>query len=1113
MLDEREEYIFRLLEARYGDVTACTFRGGIEVLDHTNDDRIHQSAHSLREVLSMILVYDQKNANKNTSGKGENSKTKGYGSALAHATSSRLIESPEDSLFKGLNDTIKNLHSIAHHSQRTLNHEYKALVDRYETLLEDFLKLDFDSLDEVKLLMDMTNPTKADFKRLKILLSKNTTIYSLEHKFLTLPQASISVDVSKKGVENLCSQLYAHFFHNAGSNWLGRLAAEGYIPPSLAPGAHLVTACRAQSAYLARHTAKNPGLVAKLFASLLELGGTGTDPAVQLRAVRAALSMPPDSALPIARQMRPRRGIGLFSRSFPAVETADLVVRLAQSGHVDDAVSLARALLSVRHRIRFGSILPGDIVNVTGFVEPDITAYFFSQAIKTVAPSLFRIAPRQAARLLAKLLARIIRLENMTRPDKERDTDLSMSWRPAMEDHPQNHPPDFKSDLAGMLASRLVETGKRSIPDLKDALREIAAKRYPVFRRLELHVYRHFPGHFGAQIDAAIGACFGVPHVRHEYYHLLNSCFHSLSERARKKYLDMVLAGPGTVYMEQARAMEQAGRGPPAEESVRHWKVRHLAPARDRLDKEERDLVGDLARAPEPYHPDFVAWHEPVRIGVMDTHLKEDMTPDEVIDALRSYAPQKRHAEDVDDTPYALQDRCKSKPRDYSLRSARLAGLHPDLLSAFLRGMRDALAKDDDANISWADVLHLCKSAIESVKNGQIEHNDAVHVADAVSFLLYSALGKDRIDYPLREDIWKVANGTAILTLDDGPRARDAGTSEPDHDSMTDLINTPGGMAFLAAGGYAAWCSRHSDTKPYFAPEARQLFESYLGDSSLHTPPKHAAVGHMLPLFYWYDREWIRGRLHQVFRSGTGALADAAWTGYMDNDPDPDLFGDMIHMYGAAVSSPRRPPSDRADDFMTYSGQLVNHVTQGHLLRMGEDTDGIFDTMVEKSNKNVKSHCAWVVYLVLKAHRESPLESLDPGRFRAIWSGNRLAPNEFLAEWVEFSPLDPGETLGLLHETLKLHDSTLGLPPMMLIRKLPRFLDKHPSMLLACLEEVALGEALRGEFAHADDVLPGMLEALLAADDTHDRTVALVNRLGEMGHNEYGKLLGGERRE
>ena len=1084
MLSEKEKCISLMLKARYGDTAAGAFEGGIEVLGHTNDDRMHQSAHSLREVLSMILNYERKNSDKKAPSKEGRDSKQGYGQSLALAASRGLGQSPDDALFKGMSDINKALQSIAHHSHQTPYHEYKELVDKYEDLLESFLKLHFDALDDVTRMMNVADPTREDFEKLRTLLSKNPSIYD-------------------------------YFFRNAGPNWLCRLDAEHYIPPPPAPDAQparLASACRAQSVYLARHAAGSPDLAARLLASILSLDLGTHYPHVQLLAVRAALAMPPACALPVARQLRPGRGGRPFSHSIATAETADLVVRLTESGHVDDAVSLARALLSVRHRARFAAGLLDDIVNVSGTVEPDITDYFFSRALETVAPPLFRAAPILATKLLAGLLARTIRLENLARRENERDGDLSIHWRPAMENHPQNRSLDFKSGLVGALAGLLVETGNRSVPDLKNALQHLAAKRYPVFRRIELHIYRHFPDDFKDQVSAAIDDRFGQLHLRREYFHLLNTCFPALPAPDRKKYLDRVLGGPGGTYMKRARELERTRNGPPAEQAARRWKVGHLAPVREHLGKEEKDLVGDLALDEGPAHPDFVAYHESIRVGIRSTRLKKGMPPDEVIAALRSYRAKGDTIygggnDDDGDTPYAFQDRCEAEPREYSARAADLARLHPHLRAAFIRAMRTA--SDKGADVHWDGILDVCEAAVEPGGGGRIvQDGNAQAVADMAS-LFRSALGKDHVDGPRGARVWKLLAAMATVGPDEDEMEWDAGAARPGGArARAAPLCSPGATVFLAAGEYALWRSRHFAGEPPLEPDVRLLFESYLGNDALHTTSKHAAIGHLLPLLYYYDRDWIRGLLPRLFGDGAGTPAHAAWAGYLDHSPDPASFGDMIRMYRAAVASPRRPPPEGGRDFMAYSEQLVNHVTQGHLLGMGDAGD-VFCAMVEKSNKSARSHCAWIIYLILKEHKENQVESFNPERFRRIWEGNLLEHHEFLAVWVEFSPLEPEDTLRLLHGTLESGGASGAAAPMLLVRELQKFAGAHPDMVLACLEDMTRNEPLHEEIRMGMDELPGMLKEIIGGGSERERVVALVHRLGEMGYNECGKVLGG----
>lgn len=1079
MLTGREMEISRLLEARYGDVAAGAFRGGIEVLSHTNDDRMHQSAHSLREVLDLIRTREQKSGGKKAPGKKDGKSKTGYGQSLALAVSGGLQQSPDDALFKGLGDIRGRLLSIAHHSRRMLDHKYYNLVDEYEDLLESFLKLHFDALADIKRLMGAASPTRGDFERLRELLSKNSSIYD-------------------------------YFFCNAGPGWLARLAEENYIPPPAAAGAHsprLASAYLVQSKYLSRHAAARPDLAAGLFVSILGLDSGMHYPMVQLLAVRAALAMPPACACRIARKLRPCRGRRPFLHSIAVDETAELAVRLAESGHIDDGICLAKALLSVRHRAWFAAGLLDDIVYVNGRAEPDISDYFFSRALKAAAPPLFRAAPIHATNLLAGLLARTIRLENMARPEGRHDEDLSIYWRPALEDHPQNPTHDFRSDLAGALARLLVETGKRSIPDLRGALQDLAAKGYPVFRRIELHVYRHFPGEFGGEIAAAVGDCFGLLPLHHEYYHLLSSCFATLPAPARRQYFDRVLGGPSALYMERARELERAGGGPTAEEAARRWKVRRLAPVREHLSREEKELVGGLALEEGPAHSDFVAYRETVKVGVEDARLEKGMPPDGVIAALQSYRAEEGSIHGGGGTPYAFQGCCESKPREYSARAAEVARLHPHLRAAFLRAMRTAL--DKDADVHWDGVLDVCEAAVEPGGDGRAGRGDNAQVVDDVASVLRSALGKDRVDSLHKERVWRLLADMAAVGPDGDEAEWDAGAARQGNGGRAAPLGSPGATVFLAVGEYAVWISRRSTGRSGLGQEVRLLIESYLDNDALHTPSKHAAIGNLLPLLYYYDREWIRGRLPRLFADRAGAPAHAAWAGYLDGNPDYASFGDMIRMYRAAVASPRSPPAGGDRDFMTYSEQLVNHVTQGHLLGMG-DAEGIFDAMVNRSNKNAKSHCAWIICLILKAHGKSPCESFSLDAFRKIWKGNRLGRHEFLAAWVEHSPLGPDETLGLLHGTLKSGGGNGDdrAAPMMLAKTLQRFAGTHPDLVLGCLEDMANNEALHDEIRFGMGELPGMLGAIVKGCSERERAVALIHRLGEMGCDECGKILG-----
>ena len=1074
MLSDREKRISGALESGYDEKTARAFRGGIEVLEHTNEDRVCQSAHSLREVLEMIYKQEKTGGRGVSGGEDEGRNKKGFGRNLAAVMNRGPQPTQGDILYKKIAKNRDLLNKVAHHGGDQDESRYVTIVDEYETLLEELVEPHFKTLGDVERLIKTESPTRADFEDLERLLSKN-------------------------------GSLYEYFFQNAGPGWLARLAKEGYLSGSSAPekrGGRSVLADRSRAAYLARCAEGEPEQAADLLAGMLEAGGGSQDPMVQLHAARAALAMPPDCARRIARQVRPGRRGHPLSGSIAVQEIGDVAVHLAEL-HADDAARLAGRLLSVAHQTRFVTDVTGDFVTVHGSTEPVVGSYYFGRVLKGAVPLLFDRAPVQATGMLVRCLARIIHLENVTRPEGERNGDASPYWRPAIEDHP-NNPSGFKSDLVGAIGRLLLRLGEKSVAELKEALRAMAKKRYPVFRRIELYVYRNLPEAFADEINAAVEARFGMRELWREYLQLVGARFKHLPEATRKRYLDRVMDGPGESYVARAGELEREGTGPPAAEAVRHWKADRLAPVGDQLTEAEKLAVGGLAQERLPGRLGFAVQHGQPRVGVIATPLGEGMGPDEVIEAVRSYHDRRNAFGDGDGTPERFQEYCESDPEGYSARASALTGLHPRIRAAFLGGMQAAAAKKK--GVEWDGVLDLCISTARSVRDGSALFSDEAEALDAAAELLRTALDKDRIAYSKREAVWSLLEGMAALGDEESGRAWEERMSQVGGDAVSALLNTVGGMTFLAVAEYAVWCSKHAGKKLYFPPEVKRLFAEYIGGDIRNTPPKHAAVGHVLPLLYWYDKGWIQGKVQDIFGNGTGAFARAAWTGYLANSPDRDSFGDMVGMYRADVASPRRPSADDGPDFMPYSESLITHVTQGHLLRMGE-ADGLFEDMAKGLNKSGRSHCAWVVYWILKANNDNPCESLDRERFKEVWEDGRFAFNEFLNVWVKFSPLDQGATLELLHGSLEA--ATDDARPMFLIRELRPFIDQHPEGVLTCLKDIVYSEHLNEEIRLAGDDLPGMLKTLLEDRATRRRATDLVNRVGELGYNEYGYLLGG----
>ena len=78
-------------------------------------------------------------------------------------------------------------------------------------------------------------------------------------------------------------------------------------------------------------------------------------------------------------------------------------------------------------------------------------------------------------------------------PEEAKPVDLSYIWRPAIEDHVQNH----KTSIMNSLVEGIRDSSKLIIEDNKDTFNEVIKKlesnEWYIFQRIALHIIRNYP--------------------------------------------------------------------------------------------------------------------------------------------------------------------------------------------------------------------------------------------------------------------------------------------------------------------------------------------------------------------------------------------------------------------------------------------------------------------------------------------------------------------------------------------------------------------------------------------------------------------------------------------
>src|SRR5205085_2487429 len=124
--------------------------------------------------------------------------------------------------------------------------------------------------------------------------------------------------------------------------------------------------------------------------------------------------------------------------------------------------------------------------------------------------------------------------------------DYSYIWRPAIEDHEQNHPLGLR-DLLITAVRDAAEQIARANPSHVPALVEMLEQRpWLIFQRIALHLLRVYPDGVPALIAERLTDRnrFDENGLWHEYVLLARDHFVSLSPENREKILNWIDTGP-----------------------------------------------------------------------------------------------------------------------------------------------------------------------------------------------------------------------------------------------------------------------------------------------------------------------------------------------------------------------------------------------------------------------------------------------------------------------------------------------------------------------------------------------------------------------------------------
>ncbi len=920
--------------------------------------------------------------------------------------------------------------AISHHEKTCSPREFNENWEEVEKILEQVLSPSYEKIDELDIYFQIENPTDEQVEQLISLLTKQG--------------------------------YYEYFFYNLKSpHWLKPLKDKGIFskPPEPVKTGLLRFPPWPASIYLVKIADKEPVHVLEIIKQTKTENFT-----IHQDFVDAALKMPAGLSKELV-SLVPDWIRKPFSGYLLTEKLSELIVKLCIEGEAEAAFTLAGILLDVT------------IDKPSKEAKSYFDSWEYENIVKKVIPRLSKASPLLTVKLLADELYKAICLKNETDNIKDGKYDGSFIWHPAIEDHEQNkYADDVKNILIFTLRDTLMDLGRNNAKNISENIFMLRQYRYPIFKRIELHLLRIFPELCRDTIIEVLlnkelfdnNVC-----IRHEYFLLLQAQFPNLPTENQQRILQWIEEGPDEkwteVLLDKEPTIEELER------KKRYWQLKHLFPIKDSLLKQWRQRYEQLvAEFGEPEHPEFVS-HTVSWIGPTSPLTKEELTrktPVEILNYLIKWEPPEDvFAPSPEGLGRILTEEVKSRPQEFAVIT--LEFLRQKVRPTYIHHIIEGFSQCDKEKreFDWEPVINLC----EEITISAALPEPSVHIGEhesgwrevrlAICRLLEGGLNESSVCIPFlfKKRVWFILSE---LMKDPEPTIE---YEKKYMDPFTLSINTVRGEAMHSVIRYGLWCARNEPEEAHsrMSQELKTLLTNYLDPRVEPTMTIRSVYGRYLPWLFYLDKEWFKDNLRRIFPTAKEEqyLWKVAWDAYVTFC---DVYSDVYFLV--------KEEYQRAFDFFadhsyqTHLGDPNNKLAE-HLVVLylrGKETlekGSLLDQFLKKAPLSVRKYAIKFVGLCLMhLNGEKPSKQLLE-QLKKLWeyriskAKEASADKKFSEELKEFgwwfsqNPFDPLWAIARLKETLELTEGDIEQSTEV-VRKLSEYFDLFPVQILECLFKI-----------------------------------------------------------
>lgn len=415
------------------------------------------------------------------------------------------------------------------------------------------------------------------------------------------------------------------------------------------------------------------------------------------------------------------------------------------------ALNLTEALLSLQIK-SVGEYGSTEVVSKYGYND-----YYRYQEILKMFQEIYNKQKFELFSVLVKIFYETI-YQTCTQEEREKYDNSVYMDRPAIEDSEQNHnfsdPEQFAIDAMRDIALSIISTNKKD--ESSKVFDLLQNSKSPILLRLFLFLLSVTDVGDKKLLSESLTnyEFFDNLNYHHEYFHLLNKKFKTLSKTDQSVILKYIEDGPKGDYYKNSEDSTSA------KERQNRWKFKHLIPILGSLTKKQKErfkdiLFDDTGNPIMPGdHPDFLTWMSGFITVRHESPLKsEEIQKSSVAKIIKTMqewqpAPDNWHGKpDREGFAEAIKQDVLNAPKKYISSLGKLTTItEPTYIRAILRGIIESGSKTSDDWVKIIDFIDWVAKQNETFDDRKSFHDgdqDWYWTKQEVASLLNSAFVKD----------------------------------------------------------------------------------------------------------------------------------------------------------------------------------------------------------------------------------------------------------------------------------------------------------------------------------------------------------------------------------